>query len=100
MAQLGEAIARYHKLFEQDGFRELSWAEELQDRMRQQGLVDSGRLVAPVLRPQFISRSQLDALTRSTEQLACILADFKAHALQTPALFNRLQMLPAEKMLA
>jgi hypothetical protein len=100
MAQLGEAIARYHKLFEQDGFRDLSWADELQDRMRQRGLVHSGRLVTPVLRPHFISRKQLEALTRQAEQLAAIIARFKTAAFETPAFSSRLQLLPAEKMLA
>lgn len=100
MAQLSEAIARYHKLLEDNGFSDLSWAEELQSRMRDQGLTDSGRPVAPILRPQFISRRQLDALTRVTHQLAAILDQVEALALESPALLSRLQVLPAEKMLA
>ncbi|MBV9404177.1 MAG: hypothetical protein JO211_02465, partial [Acidobacteriaceae bacterium] len=100
MAQLGEAIARYHKLLEQPGYRDLSWAEELQEQMRQRGLTDSGRLVSPVLRPQFISRRQLEMLTRSAEHLAAILDQIEALALSSPDLLNRLHMLPAEKMLA
>lgn len=100
MAQLGEAIARYHKLFEEDCYRDLSWAEELQERMRKQRLTESGRLVAPVLRPQFISRHQLEMLTRAAEHLAAILDHIEALALDSPALLNRLRMLPAEKMLA
>ncbi len=100
MAQLSEAIARYHKLLEQDAYRDLSWAEELQEQMRERGLTDSGRLVSPVLRPQFISRRQLDVLTRAVEHLAAILDQVEALALESPGLLNRLQMLPAEKMLA
>lgn len=100
MAPLGEAIARYHKLFEEDCYRDLSWAEELQERMRQRRLTESGRLVAPVLRPQFISRRQLEMLTRAAEHLAAILDQVEALALSSPALMNRLRMLPAEKMLA
>ncbi len=100
MAQLGEAIARYHKLFEQTGYHDLAWAEELQEQMRQRGLIDSGRLVSPVLRPQFITRRQLEMLTRAAEHLAAILDQVEALALGSPALLNRLQMLPAEKMLA
>ncbi len=100
MAQLGEAIARYHKLFEEDGYRDLSWAEELQERMRERRLTESGRLVAPILRPQFISRRQLEMLSRAAEHLAAILDHIEALTLQSPSLLNRLQMLPAEKMLA
>jgi len=100
MAQLSEAIARYHKLLEENGFGDLSWAEKLQDRMREQGLTDSGRPVTPILRPQFISRPQLDSLTRVTQHLASILDWVEALALESPALLNRLQVLPAEKMLA
>ncbi len=100
MAQLSEATARYHKLLTANGFGDLAWAEELQERMRQRGLVDSGRLVSPVLRPQFISRRQLEMLSRAAEGLAAILDQIEPLALESPTLLNRLQMLPAEKMLA
>ena len=100
MAQLSEAIVRYHKLLATDSYRDLSWAEELQEQMRRRGLVDSGRLVSPVLRPQFISRRQLDVLSRTVEHLATIFDQIEALALESPSLLNRLQMLPAEKMLA
>jgi hypothetical protein len=100
MAQLGEAISRYHKLVEQEGFGDASWADELQERMRQLHLTESGRVVAPILRPHFISRRQLDTLTRVTNHLAEILDRIEAIALASPQLLNRLQMLPAEKMLA
>src|SRR5262249_6962456 len=100
MTQLGEAISRYHKLVEQDGFRDSAWAEELQERMRQLHLIESGRLVAPILRPHFISRRQLDTLTRVTNHLAEILDQIETIALASPRLLDRLQMLPAEKMLA
>jgi hypothetical protein len=100
MAQLGEAISRYHKLVEQEGFGDASWADELQERMRQLHLTESGRVVAPILRPHFISRRQLDTLTRVTNHLAEILDRIEAIALASPQLLSRLQMLPAEKMLA
>ena len=100
MAQLGEAIARYHKLLEQPSYRDSGWAEQFQEQMRRQHLVDSGRLLAPVLRPHFISRRQFDALGRLTSQMAEILGRLEAIAFASPVLLNRLQMLPAEKMLA
>jgi len=100
MAQLGDAIARYHKLLEQPSYRDTSWADQFQEQMRQQHLVDSGRLLAPVLRPHFVSRRQLDALTRLSSQMAEILERLEAIAFASPLLLSRLQMLPAEKMLA
>ena len=100
MAQLGDAIARYHKLLEQPSYRDTSWADQFQEQMRQQHLVDAGRLLAPVLRPHFVSRRQLDALTRLSSQMAEILERLEAIAFASPLLLSRLQMLPAEKMLA
>jgi hypothetical protein len=100
MAQLGDAIARYHKLLEQPGYRDTSWAEQFQEEMRQRHLVDSGRLLAPVLRPHFVTRRQLDTLSRLTSQMAEILDRVEAIAFASPVLLSRLQMLPAEKMLA
>jgi hypothetical protein len=100
MAQLADAIARYHKLLNQDSFRDLAWADDLQERMRQQHLTESGRLLTPVLRPHFISRRQLESLSRAAEQLASILDQVEALALECPPLLSRIQMLPAEKMLA
>jgi hypothetical protein len=100
MAQLGDAVTHYHKLFEQDEFRNPVWAEQLQERMRQLHLTESGRILTPVLRPHFISRRQLDMLARTTTQLAEILERMEAIVFASPPLLNRLQMLPAEKMLA
>src|SRR5581483_9558610 len=73
MAQAGEGIARYHKLLDQEKYRDLAWAEELQDQMRRQKLTESGRLLAPVLRPCFLSRRQLETLTESGRLLAPVL---------------------------
>jgi hypothetical protein len=100
MAQLGEAVARYHKLLQEEEYRDLSWAEELQEQMRLRGLTESGRVVSHVLRPQFVSRRQLEMLTRAAEHLAAVLDQIEGFALDSPGLLNRLQMLPAEKMLA
>jgi hypothetical protein len=100
MAQLGDAVTRYHKLFEQDEYRNPVWAEQLQERMRQLHLTESGRILTPVLRPHFISRRQLDMLALTTAHLAEILDRMEAIVFASPPLLNRLQMLPAEKMLA
>jgi len=100
MAQLGDAISRYHKLLEQPSYRDTAWADQFQEQMRQQHLVDSGRLLAPVLRPHFVSRRQVEALSRLSAQMAEILERLEAIAFASPLLLSRLQMLPAEKMLA
>jgi GAF domain-containing protein len=100
MAQLGDAIARYHKFLERDRYRDLAWADQLQQQMRERQLTDGGRLLAPVLRPEFISRRQLDSLCRAAERLASIVDEIENLALGHPSLLSRLQMLPAEKMLA
>jgi hypothetical protein len=99
MAQLSEAIARYHKLLD-TGYRDLGWAEALQQQMRGRNLTDSGRLLSPVLRPHFITRRQLENVTQVAERLSVILDRVGAFALASPSLLQRLQMLPAEKMLA
>jgi len=101
MAPLGEAISRYHKLVELDSSHDSApWAEQFQERMRQFQLTESGRVVAPVLRPHFISLRQLETLKRASTHLAEILDRVEAIARVSPLLLNRLQMLPAEKMLA
>lgn len=100
MAQLGEAIARYHKLFDDAGFRDLAWAEAFQERMRERRLTESGRLLAPVLRPQFLSRRQLDLLTSTAERISAIAGQVVQFVLASPPLLNRLKLLPVEKVLA
>src|SRR5579875_3952881 len=100
MAQLGDAIARYNKFLEGDTYRDLAWADELQERMRERRLTDGGRLLAPVLRPEFLPRRQIEALSRAAEHLSCILDQIESLVFECPSLLNRLQMLPAEKMLA
>jgi hypothetical protein len=100
MAQLGDAVTRYHKLFEQDAYRNPVWAEQLQARMRQLHLTESGRILTPILRPHFIVRRQFEALTRASAHLSEILDRMAAIVFASPPLMSRLQMLPAEKMLA
>ncbi len=100
MAQRADAIAQYHELLQQPDFRDLSWADELQEDMRNQGLTDSGRLLTPVLRPHFLAREQVARLAAVTAKLAKILARVEAFALSSPQIWNRLGMLPVEKALA
>jgi hypothetical protein len=100
MSQLNEAIARYHKLIETEPFRNLGWAQDLQARMQEQRLTSSGRLISPVLRPHFITQRQYTNLTKAAEALYSAIDRTEKLALSNPALMARMEMLPAEKMLA
>ncbi len=100
MTQLGEAVTRYHKIIESDPYRDLSWAQELQDRMKAQQLAVGGKPVSPVLRPHFITRRQYTNLVNAAESLSVAVGRVETLALNNPALMSRIEMLPAERMLA
>ena len=55
MTQVGEAIARYHKLIESEPYIDLGWAKALQERMRAEKLTN--RPISPVLRPLSVASS-------------------------------------------
>lgn len=100
MNQLGEAIARYHKILESASYKDLAWAASLRQGMQQAGLVVSNRPVCPVLRPHFVTSRQYASLVKCTDTLLSAFERIKSMALSTPALQTRMEMLPAEKMLA
>jgi hypothetical protein len=100
MNQIEDAVARYQKIVESEPFRDLAWAEELAERMRAAHLTDSGRLICPFLRPHFLTRRQYDNLVKAAEALFSAIDRIKQMALGNPALLNRMELLPAEKMLA
>lgn len=100
MTQLGEAIARYNKLLETPPFSDLGWAEALLDRMKQEQLMLGSKPACPVLRPHFITPRQYQNLVKATETLHAVLAQVQKLVLSTPSLLNRIDLLPAEKMLA
>ncbi len=100
MTQLSEAIARYHKILESESYRDLGWAEALQQRMFESGLVVSARPVCPVLRPHFLSARQYASLSKASETLITSINRIKRMALDTPSLQARMELLPGEKMLA
>ena len=99
MVQTEEAIVRFGKLFEQECLWDLSWAEELQKRMCQKGLMLSGRSISTTIRLEVLSRMQYEKLTKTADHLSAILEQVEPSVLRTPALLNRLGMLPVEKML-
>jgi hypothetical protein len=98
MTQVGEAIARYHKLIESEPYIDLAWAKELQERVKTEKL--SGRPISPVLRPHFITNRQYAALVKAAESLFSAINRVEHLALGNPALLARMQLLPAERMLA
>lgn len=68
--------------------------------MRKARLVKSGRLVAPILRPHFLGERQQASLVRAVEAFCSAVNEIEAVVASSPALMSRLQMLPAEKLLA
>jgi len=100
MSQLDDAVSRYNKLLESGPYRDLAWAEALHEKMEATGLSSGGRLICPFLRPNFISRRQYDSLVKTGEALIAAIDRTQQMVLSSPALLARLDLLPAEKMLA
>jgi uncharacterized circularly permuted ATP-grasp superfamily protein len=100
MTQLEEAVARYHRLLDSEPFKDLAWAQALAERMKAEHLLQGGRPICPFLRPNFVTRRQYDALVRAAEALFSAIDRVKQLALANPALLARMELLPAEKMLA
>jgi len=100
MSLLDDAVARYNKLIENGPHRDLAWAEALHERMEAMKLSAGGRLICPFLRPNFVSRRQYESLVRSGEALVAAIDRMEEMVLANPALLTRLELLPAEKMLA
>jgi hypothetical protein len=100
MTLLDEAIARYHRILDSEAHKDLIWAEALHAEMRARNLTAGGRPISPVLRPHFIMQRQYAALVKAAELLFSAIDRIKQLALATPALLARLELLPAEKMLA
>jgi len=100
MSQLDDATARYNKSLENGPFRDLSWADALHQRMEENRLSAGGRLICPFLRPNFISRRQYESLVKTAESFIGAIDRMEQMVLSNPALLARLELLPAEKMLA
>ncbi|MBI2684801.1 MAG: circularly permuted type 2 ATP-grasp protein [Acidobacteria bacterium] len=100
MNQVDEAIARYHKLLETETFRDLGWVEQLHQSMKSKQLELSGKPVSAFLRPHFVTRRQYEALEKGGEGLWAAIDRMRQLVLNSPALLNRLDLLPGERMLA
>jgi len=98
MTLAGEAIARYHKLIESEPYIDLAWAQALQERKKALKLEDGP--LSPVLRPHFLATRDYVALTKASEALFSAIERVERLTLVTPSLLARIQLLPAERMLA
>jgi hypothetical protein len=98
MTLAGEAIARYHKLIESEPYIDLAWAQALQERKKALKLEDGP--LSPVLRPHFLATRDYLALTKASETVLSAIERVERLALSTPSLLARIQLLPAERMLA
>ncbi len=100
MSQLGEAIARYHKILKANRIATCSGPKPSRRRCGLWRLVSGNRPISPVLRPHFITKRQYANLVKAAESLDCAIHRVETMALSNPQLLNRMQLLPAEKMLA
>ncbi len=100
MSQLDDAISRYNKLLENGPCRDLGWVNDLHKRMEEEHLSAGGRLICPFLRPNFITRRQYENLVKTGECLISAIDRMQRMVLESPALLARMELLPAEKMLA
>ena len=100
MTQLDEAITRYHRILESEPYRDLRWVKTLQDEMEARQLSAGGRLLCPFLRPNFVTQKQYDNLVKTGEALISAVDRMLRSALASPQLLSRMQLFPAEKMLA
>jgi len=100
MSHLDEAISRYNKILEGPAHKDLSWVKLLHERMEAERLSAGGRLLCPFLRPNFVTRRQYESMVRTGEALISAIERMEQIVLGSPALLSRMQLLPAEKMLA
>ena len=100
MSHLQEAISRYNKILEAEPHKDLSWVKLLHEQMEAERLSAGGRLLCPFLRPNFVTRRQYESMVRTGEALISAIERMEQVVLASPALLARMQLLPAEKMLA
>src|SRR6202142_1456010 len=100
MSQLDDAISRYNRLLENGPCRDLAWVDDLHKRMEEEHLSAAGRLICPFLRPIFITRRQYETMVKAGEALISAIERMQRMVLDSPSLLARMELLPAEKMLA
>ncbi|MCC7234254.1 MAG: hypothetical protein IT163_03065 [Bryobacterales bacterium] len=100
MTKLDEALARFDRLIHSPAYQDLAWAHALQKQLAERQLMPGGRAICPVLRPHLLSRRQYDSLQKTAAVLSAAMDRVSEQAIADPALLARLQLLPAERMLA
>jgi len=98
MTLVSEAVARYHKIVQSEPYIDLAWAESLQERLKAEKL--SNRPISPVLRPHFLTMREYTVMAKAAEATFAAIDRVEQLALSHPALLARMQLLPAERMLA
>jgi hypothetical protein len=99
MTQLGEAIARYHKILENEPYRDLAWADALHEQMVARKLAVAGRPICPFLRPHFVNARQYATLIKAPMRCSRPSIASSRWRWRHPRCISRMQLLPAEKML-
>src|SRR5262249_50109916 len=100
MSHLNEAISRYNKILEAPRHKDLSWVKLLHEQMEAERLSSGGRLLCPFLRPNFVTRRQYESMVKTGEALISAIERMEQLVLASPTLLAKMQLLPAEKMLA
>jgi len=100
MTQLDEALARFDKLIHSPAYQDLAWAQALHEQMAAAQLSPGGRAICPVLRAHLVTRRQYDSLHKTAAVVSAAMDRISEQALNDPAMLARLQLLPAERMLA
>ena len=102
MAQklVDDAIVRYNKILESPPHANLEWTDALTERMRAHGMIVGTRLASPFLRPHFLSTKQYEQMSKAGESLLASIERIENLALANPSLLQRMELLPAERMLA
>jgi hypothetical protein len=102
MAQklVDDAVVRYHKILESPPHQDLAWAQALEDGMRKLGMASGTRVASPFLRPHFVSKKHFEQMTKAGVALFSAIERVEGIARSSAALLQRLELLPAERMLA
>jgi hypothetical protein len=102
MAQklMDDAIVRYHKILESPAYAGLEWAQELDESMRQLGMASGTRVASPFLRPHFVLAKHFEQGVKLSTALYSAITRLEKMALASSALLQKLELLPAERMLA
>lgn len=102
MAQklVDDAVVRYHKILESPPHQDLAWAQTLEDGMRKLGMASGTRVASPFLRPHLVSKKHFEQMTKVSAALFSAIERVEEMARTSAPLLQRLELLPAERMLA